>query len=253
MAPLNVILRKKLVYRITDFFPECLMAEYSPPPLALRLLHHLTMFWRKRVTVLEVLGEDQKYRLLQSGIPESRIRLRRDPSPVEISADLTPLPVPAGLSGKKVLLYSGNFGVAHDYDTFFAGYLNHHRKGNGCVALWLNAQGSRADVLEKMLGEAGVPFHRSKPIPLEQLPSLLVTPDAHLITLRREFMGYVLPSKVYGCLQSGKPIIYIGPQGSDVHLLCKEKADRSNYCQIEVGDDEGVFRALELLGRNKEQ
>ena len=27
IAPLNVLLRKKLIYRITDFHPECLIAE----------------------------------------------------------------------------------------------------------------------------------------------------------------------------------------------------------------------------------
>jgi hypothetical protein len=248
MAPLNLLLRKTLVYRISDFFPECLMAEYRRAPLALRLLHRLTVFWRKRVSVLEVIGEDQRRRLLELGMPDAKIVLRRDTSPVEIAGDTKPLERPAGLVGKKVLLYSGNFGVAHDYETFFAGYVKHHRMGSGRVAMWLNAQGARADVLERKLRDEGLPFHRSRPVPLEQLASLLVTPDAHLITLRNEFMGYVLPSKVYGCIDSGKPILYVGPQGSDVHLLCREKKTPGRYFQAEVGDAEAVYRALEALG-----
>ena len=84
-------------------------------------------------------------------------------------------------------------------------------------------------------------------MPLNRLASLLVTPDAHLITLREQFWGYVLPSKVYGCIDSGKPILYIGPQESDVHLLCSTKATPGEYTRVATGDVEGVFRALESL------
>lgn len=247
LAPLNVVLRKNLVYRITDFFPECLMAEYSRPPLILRLIHRLTLFWRRRVTVLEVLGEDQKRRLLDSGIPSERIRLRRYRSPVAITPDTRPLSRPAVLSGTKVLLYSGNFGVAHEHETFLAAYRRHQRQGSGRMALWLNAQGARADALEKSLKAEDLPFHRTRPVPLEQLASLLITPDAHLITLRDEFVGYVLPSKVHGCVESGRPILYIGSTESDVHLLCSTKSTPGRYFHADVGDEEAVFQALEAL------
>lgn len=247
LAPLNLFLRKKLVYRITDFFPECLMAEYSPPPRFLRLLHRLTLFWRRRVSVLEVLGEDQKRRLVEAGIPGERIRLRRDSSPVAITPHTRPLALPAALAGKKVLLYSGNFGVAHEHETFLAAYRRHHREGGRRVALWLNAQGARADALERSLEAEALPFHRTRPLPLEQLASLLITADAHLITLRDEFVGYVLPSKVYGCVASGKPILYIGSVESDVHLLCRAKQTPGRYFHADVGDEQAVFRALQTL------
>jgi hypothetical protein len=84
-------------------------------------------------------------------------------------------------------------------------------------------------------------------MPLEELASLLVTPDAHLITLRKPFWGYVLPSKVYGCIDSGKPILYIGPQESDVHLLCNTKSTPGWYARVAAGDPDGVFQTLERL------
>jgi hypothetical protein len=249
MAPLNLVLRKELVYRITDFFPECLMAEYSPPPLALRLLHRLTLFWRRRVTVLEVLGEDQRRRLADLGIPPERVRLRRDPSPVAITPQTRPIARPRVLADRKVLLYSGNFGVAHDHETFLAAYRKHHRQGSKRVVLWLNAQGARADTLERQLNMERLPLHRTRPVPLVELAGLLVTPDAHLITLRDAFVGYVLPSKVYGCIDSGKPILFIGSRQSDVDLLCRGKSTPGFYCQADVGDDRSVFEALERLAR----
>src|SRR5204862_2360270 len=49
IAPLNVLLRKQLIYRITDFHPECLLAERGKAGFALHLLLRLTRFWRRRV------------------------------------------------------------------------------------------------------------------------------------------------------------------------------------------------------------
>jgi hypothetical protein len=197
----------------------------------------------------EVLGEDQRRRLVEIGIDSGRIVLKRDPSPVEIPPDTPPLDRPAELDGYAILLYSGNFGVAHDHETFVEGYRRHHREGSGRVALWLNATGSKADRVEEILRREGLPVHRGRPVPLAELPRLLVTPDAHLITLRDGFVGYVLPSKVYGCVQSGRGVLYVGSPASDVHLLCEREIPPERYWRADAGDPAGVFQALEEIGR----
>jgi hypothetical protein len=246
LAPLNLLLRKRLVYRITDFFPECLIADRGRSGKLLAAFHRLTVFWRRRVDAFEVLGEDSRARLAACGVPAERIVLRRDPTPVAIARSTRPLRTPKQLLGARVLLYSGNFGVAHEHETFLEGYALHHRKGSASVRLWLNAQGSRADVLERALRERGLPCHRTQPLRLELLPRLLVTPHAHLITLRPAFAGYVLPSKVYGCVASGKPVLFVGPQESDVHLVCSSSG--AEYHHADAGDPHAVYRALEALG-----
>lgn len=252
LVPLNLLLRKRLTYRITDFHPECLMAEMDRVPVPLRLFHRWTLALRRRVDRFEVLGEDQRRRLLAIGIDPGRIVLKRDPSPVAIPPGTPPLDRPAELDGYAILLYSGNFGVAHDHETFVEGYRRHHREGSGRVALWLNATGSKADRVEEILRREGLPVHRGRPVPLAELPRLLVTPDAHLITLRDGFVGYVLPSKVYGCVQSGRGVLYVGSPDSDVHLLCARGAPPGRYWRADAGDPAGVFRALEEIGRLRE-
>src|SRR3954465_7252361 len=191
LVPLNLLLRKRLTYRITDFHPECLMAEMDSDgrqiPASLRLFYRWTVALRRRVDRFEVLGEDQRERLLEIGIDPERIVLKRDPSPVEIPPGTAPLEPPAELAGRAILLYSGNFGVAHDHETFVAGYRRHHREGSGRVVFWLNATGARADRVAAALQAEDLPFHRSLPVSLELLPRLLVTPDVHLVTLRDEF------------------------------------------------------------------
>ncbi len=247
LVPANLIWRKKLTYRITDFHPECLMAELPKVPSWLRAFHRLTVALRKRVHGFEVLGEDQRRRLLDLGIPDARIRVRRDPAPVSIPADCPPLPHPGELAGRTLLLYSGNFGVAHDDATFIEGYRRHHQEGSARVALWLNATGARADRVEAALRAAELPIHRGHPVPLAELARLLVTPTAHLITLRDEFVGYVLPSKVHACIESGRQILFIGSAESDVDWLCRERMPQAEYRRVPVGDPTGVASALEAI------
>jgi hypothetical protein len=249
LVPLNALVwRRRLTYRITDFFPEVLIADHEGRAgLGLRLLLRATIALRRRVAHFEVLGEDQRRRLREIGIPDDRIALVPDPSPVAILAGTEPLPLPEALRDKVVLLYSGNYGVAHDHETFAAGYRKHHREGSGRVALWLNATGAKADRVEAELRAEGLPVHRTRPGPLEELPRLLATPAAHLITLRDSFVGYVLPSKVHACIASRRDVLFVGSAGSDVHRLCAAALPGEAYRRVDVGDGAGVARALEAI------
>jgi hypothetical protein len=245
---INLFLRKRLTYRITDFYPECIMAALKHRSGSLEWLLAFTNFLRRRIDVIEVIGRDMEGRLAAYGIDPKRIAFCPDISPVEITSQTAPIARPAELEGRKTILYSGNWGVAHDIDTFFDGYRRHHREGKGSVMLWLNATGSGAEELDRRLRSEGLPFHRQKLVSLESLPNLLVTPDAHLVTLRPEFMGLALPSKIYGCIASKRPVLFIGPEGSDVHRLCSEQADLP-YRRVEAGDAAGVETALAALGQ----
>jgi hypothetical protein len=223
------------------------MAALPRVPFGLALLYRLICSLRRRVDRFEVLGEDQRARLHAIGIRPERIELKRDPSPVRIDGSEAPLPRPAALHGKTVLLYSGNWGVAHEVDTFVDGYIRHYTEGRGCVGLWLNAVGRGADEVERRLRAASLPIARTCPVPLEELPRLLVTPHAHLITLKDAFVGYALPSKVHGCIASGRPVLFVGSERSDVHHLCEQALAPERYRRVGAGDPDALAAALEQL------
>jgi hypothetical protein len=149
----KIIRGARLVYRITDFYPEVLIAELGRRPWLLAI-ERLTWFLRRRVDAFEVLGDDQRAILIARGIAPDRICLKRDVSPVEIRGDEVPIQTPGQLKGLQVLLYSGNYGVAHDSDTVVGGLIKHHNEGTGRFGLWLNAIGSRTDLVEQQLREA---------------------------------------------------------------------------------------------------
>lgn len=248
LAPLKPLFKGRLVYRITDFHPECLIAARERPSKGLELLRRLTNFWRRRVDAFEVLGHDQWRRLKAQGIPDGRISLVRDGSPIDLSQKPAPAPPPPPLQGKIILLYSGNFGVAHDWTTVADGYTLHHRQGSGRVHLWLNATGVGAERLSEYLTSRQVPFFRSKPVPLDQLWGMLQAADAHLITLKDAFVGLVMPSKVYAFLDLGAAVIFVGSGASDVDLLIREAG--LPYWRVSCGDARAFAQALERLERH---
>ena len=252
LVPLKAFLRGRLVYRITDFHPECLIAAQNRPSHTLRVLQILTNFWRRRVDAFEVLGEDQWRRLGEQGIPDGRISLVRDVSPIAFPKTPVATPLPPALHGKCVLLYSGNFGVAHDWETVAEGYELHHRSGSGRVHLWLNATGNGAELLSNRLSSSQVPFLRSTPVPLDQLAGVLLSADAHLITLKDAFVGFVMPSKVYASLELRAPLLFVGSPESDVDLLARQAG--LPYWRVACGDAAGFARALEDLAdqRNRQ-
>lgn len=245
LAPLKPLWRGRLVYRITDFHPECLIAARARPSRALNLLLGLTNFWRRRIGGFEVLGLDQLKRLRETGVHEDRIALVRDGSPVSFDGAAV-APLPAALQGSCVLLYAGNFGVAHDVETVAEGYRLHHREGTGRVRLWLSATGAGADELARRFTDLGLPFHKSEPVPLDRLAGLLRAPAAHLVTLKDAFVGFVMPSKIYACIESGKPVLFVGSAASDVDMLARA-AGASHYWRTECGNAAGFATALEQL------
>jgi hypothetical protein len=250
IAPLNILLRRHLTYRITDFYPECLIVERGRCGLALRLLLHVTYFWRRQVDHFEVLGADQTQRLLESGVAEERIQLRRNFSPVAFSPAVTPGPIPRELTSEAgIILYSGNWGVPHDESTFVDGYSAYRKESNHGLILWLNATGAKADRVEQQLRSRHLPVHRSKLVPLEQLPGLLLAADVHLITLRDQFVGYVVPSKIHACIDSGKRIVFVGSETSDVHLLASQALPADRYARVDVGDIESLLASLHAMER----
>jgi hypothetical protein len=250
IAPVNVLVRKKLIYRITDFHPECLIAERGKAGLVLSLLLLLTRFWRRRVHSFEVLGLDQARRLAENGIPEARVRLKRDPSPVTFQPGLLPLSLPHELrGGAGVILYSGNWGVAHDENTFIEGYSKYIQQSKHGLRFWLNATGAKADRVERQLRQRGAPIYRSRLVPLEDLPRLLLAADVQLITLRDPFVGYVVPSKIYSSIESGKRIVFVGSASSDVHLVASNALSGDWYFRVDVGDVNALVEALHAIER----
>ena len=48
-----------------------------------------------------------------------------------------------------------------------------------------------------------------------ETPRLLASARVHLITMSPGWEGIVVPSKLYGCIRTGRPVLFIGPENAD--------------------------------------
>ena len=80
--------------------------------------------------------------------------------------------------------------------------------------------------------------------PRGRLGELLALGDVHLVTMANEFAGLMVPSKFYGVLAAGRPLIFIGPRTSEVARVV---LDEGCGVVVEPGDGEGLSRAVQRL------
>jgi len=52
--------------------------------------------------------------------------------------------------------------------------------------------------------------------PIEKLQDRLSSPDIHLVSLRENWTGTLVPSKFFGSIAIGRPILYAGNENSSV-------------------------------------
>ncbi|MBI1883336.1 MAG: glycosyltransferase family 4 protein [Chlamydiae bacterium] len=113
------------------------------------------------------------------------------------------------------LLYSGNIGKAHDFEVFLELAHSLYEKSDK-IHLVFSCRGNR---LQEFLNALSSCPPNVKSIPFadeEDLQGRLLSADIHLVSLRKGWEGIVVPSKFFGSLAVGKPVIYAGPMDSAI-------------------------------------
>ncbi len=196
---------------------------------------------RRRADVIIVLGEDMKARLQSHGVPADKIQV------VENWADgvqIRPLPFP---QGPLVIQYSGNFGLAHEADTI-TGVIERLKNHPDIKFVFAGGGSRRLPLMElcKAKGIRNVEFKEY--CDRAELGQSLSECHLGLVTQLSETVGCVVPSKIYGIMAAGRPLLYIGPGGSTPaeHI-------RRFSCgwHIPPGDINGLEQLLLDLNQNR--
>ena len=114
------------------------------------------------------------------------------------------------LDGKFVVMYSGNAGIVHDFGAIFEA-MRALRDDPRIFFLFVGGGPRRAEVEEFARRERLTNFAYHDYVPRELLSHSLSVAHVHLISLRPEFVGVSVPSKLYGAMASGRPILFVGP------------------------------------------
>jgi len=144
------------------------------------------------------------------------------------------------LEGRFVAMYSGNLGVGHDVATFIGAARLLAKRRPEVLLLFIGDGSRRAEAEELARGLGNVRFLGYQPY--AALRQSLSAADVHLISLREGLEGLLVPSKLYGALASGRPVLYVGPRACEVARVVR---DYDVGWEGRPGDVEGLAAAIE--------
>ena len=240
---------KPYVYNIRDLYPDMAVGgSIVKPGLLARVWEKLHRWALRRATRVVVLGDDMRNRILSKDVDPSTVIVVRDGAeiaPAGASAPPLDSEVVRAIRGdfRFVLLHAGNLGFYGAWDTLLTGAASLAGDGIGLVFVGDGAQRQRLEA-----AAANIPNVRFLPFfPANQISSVLAAADAHIITIKRGLEGVVVPSKMYGILAAGKPIVAVAPRECDVVSIGETKG-----FSISAGPDDpaGFAQLVRHLSQN---
>lgn len=243
--------RAKLIYNIQDFNPEQIQAvEFTHNKLLLGLMMALDKHSCHRADKVIVVGRDM--------VETLQNRFSNLPTYAYINnwineEEIVPLPAADervmqfkgkyGLQGKFVIMYSGNIGLYYDLVNIVK-VIKEFREYTDVVFAFIG-EGS---VLEELKGlQREHEITNMVFIPYQDKSSLVYSlnaGDVHFVVNARGIKGVSVPSKLYGVMAAGKPVLGVLEEGSEARLIVNEAK-----CGLSVspGDYQAIYQLIETF------
>ena len=215
-------------------------------PITKVLLWLMAVGYRNADFVVD-LGRYMKERLVAKGVRPDRLHTipvwsrseEIDATPPEAN----PLRKELGLTDRFVVMYSGNAGIVHDFGPVLEAM---RLLRDDPRIFWLFVGGGpQRRRIETFVREQGLEHFRYLDyFPRSRLRHSLAVGDVHLVTLKAEFAGIAVPSKVYGIMAAGRPVLFVGPQNSEIaDVVTADDLGRV----FPIGDERGGYSLSDLL------
>jgi putative colanic acid biosynthesis glycosyltransferase WcaI len=202
--------RVPLMIVMQDVFPEiAVRLGRLRQPLVVRVLRLLVDSSLRSADRVVVIGDTMKRRVEEKGVHPDRIRVI--PNWVDTTI-LVPAPRDNEwarahkLVKRFVVMHSGNVGHAQNLDALIrATTLLRDLDRLAVVIIGTGARRSELVALARMVEADKVDFQPYQP--RDRLSQSLSSADIHVVGLARGLAGYAVPSRLYGILAAGKPVI----------------------------------------------
>ena len=179
----------------------------------------------RRADRVVAIGDTMKLRLEAKGAPAARIEVI--PNWVD-TKELVPQPrhnawsAKQGLDRSFVVMHSGNVGHAQDLDTLVrAATFLRDLDGLEIVVIGFGARHAElTELAERLEVDGTVRFLGYQP--RSRLSLSLAAADLHYVGLARGLSGFVVPSRVYGILAVGRPVLVSADADSETVRLVEE-------------------------------
>lgn len=231
---------------VMDIYPQQLVEHglMRRDALLTKVLSWLSGLALRRANGVVVIGRCMMDRVRAIGVQPERVHLilnwidERIVYPVD--REHNRLRKKWGLEGKFVVLYVGNMGLSHYFGDILevAEQLNNQEN----ITFVFIGSGSRyqevkAQVENRQLTNVSLlPFQG-----ISLWAQSFSVGDLHLVVLREECTGLIVPSKAYGILAAGRPMIYQGSQDGEIARMILEQGIGA---VVPCGDAEGLKQSI---------
>lgn len=242
----------KTICWLQDVFPDIAIraGTIHEGPVG-RLLNRIARWSLDRMSQVVVIGRCMENHLSRSGVSRNRIAVIpnwADGAQIKLirRMDNEFLKI-QGLEDRFVVMYSGNFGVAHEIETILA-LVRETRDLPKLFFCFIGEGAHKQRLVEAAKRENWehvrvLPYQRK-----ETLQQSLSAGDLHLVSLRADMAGLSVPSKIYGIMAAGRPMIFIGPEESEAASLIHQA-----QCGFVVrpGDPKAAADAVRICYRDR--
>jgi glycosyltransferase involved in cell wall biosynthesis len=214
-----------LVVVSQDVFPEVAVAlNRLDNPLVVTALRRAIRLYLERADRVVAIGDRMRQRLVDKGARPDRVSVI--PNWVDTEA-LAPQPRRNGWSREHgfderfVVMHSGNIGYAQNLDALVRSAT--FMRDLDRLTIAVIGGGARRDelkLLARRLAVDSVQFMGYQP--REALPESLSSADLHVVGLAAGLSGYVVPSRLYGILSVGRPVLVAADADSETARVVLE-------------------------------
>ncbi len=211
--------RAKHVHWCQDLYPDILPAlKYKTSATAYKIFDRLTTFAMKRCTRIVTIGNCMRHNVLKKGIIPSKVKIIPNWYDSILEKDAN-VPKANTLPTKFRILYAGNMGRAHPYQTILDA-AEHLSANDPDIEFLFVGNAIGLNDLSKERARRGLENIRFLPYqPSQKLKALLESGDVHLVSMSDKALGCMVPSRIYDIFSVQRPCIFIGPETSDLSLM----------------------------------
>jgi colanic acid biosynthesis glycosyl transferase WcaI len=217
--------RAPLLVISQDVFPEiAVKLGRLRNPLVIASLRMVIRSYLRHASRVVVIGDTMKERVVAKGVAPERIRVISNWGDAE---RVTPQPRDSrwarkhGLEGKFVVMHFGNVGHAQDLDTLIrATTLLRDLDDLVVPIIGVGARLKELKELAEILEADPVRF-----LPWQAYEDRAVPISAahlHVVGLARGLAGYIVPSRIWGVLAAGRPVIAAAEDESETAAVVRE-------------------------------
>ncbi|WP_339219904.1 glycosyltransferase family 4 protein [Paenibacillus sp. FSL H8-0332] len=247
-ALLSVIFRRKFIFVAYDIYPDLavLMDTIKKGSLIHKMMKITNRIVYKNAEHIVALGEEMKSYMLENKLTLYEEKIKVIPN----WYDGTKLNFQKGIRVKENrkfrVLYSGNMGTCQDMDTI----LNciYTMRNNHNVEFVLTGHGNKVKGIISFIKEKNLENVELHGFLLgEEYINMLTSADCYLVSLERGVEGMSVPSKTYGYLAAGRPLLAIMSSTTDISMKIIDNAAGFSF---EQGEVDKLAQAIEYLCNN---